>query len=150
MYEMAFGTQSEQVGNCYIEISTVHSKKKDLEEAVQFQRKALQTFAQLEKYSNTEFLAHIAITLSEMQEKAAKFEEALESLTQAKQILEENYGLVDKRTTRVKRNISLIRLKLGMIPEALQEMKEVEVSFGNARQTGLPVKSQVIHTLATT
>ena len=64
-----------------------------------------------------------------MQEKAAKFEDALESLIQSKQILEENYGLVDKRTTRVKRNISLIRLKLGMIPEALQEMKEVEVSF---------------------
>jgi len=54
-----------------------------------------------------------------MQEKAAKFEDALESLIQSKQILEENYGLVDKRTTRVKRNISLIRLKLGMIPEAL-------------------------------
>jgi hypothetical protein len=47
---------------------------------------------------------------------------------QAKAILEDNYGVVDKRTTRVKRNISLIRLKLGMIPEALQEMKEVEVS----------------------
>ena len=64
-----------------------------------------------------------------MQEKAGKFDEALESLMQAKQILEDNYGLVDKRTTRVKRNISLIRLKLGMIPEALQEMKEVEVSL---------------------
>lgn len=63
-----------------------------------------------------------------MQEKASKFEEALESLSLAKNILEENYGVVDKRTTRVKRNISLIRLKLGMIPEALQEMKEVEVS----------------------
>lgn len=55
-----------------------------------------------------------------------KFEDALESLSQAKAILEDNYGVVDKRTTRVKRNISLIRLKLGMIPEALQEMKEVE------------------------
>jgi len=64
-----------------------------------------------------------------MQEKAVKFEDALESLTQAKGILEDNYGVVDKRTTRVKRNISLIRLKLGMIPEALQEMKEVEVSL---------------------
>lgn len=61
-----------------------------------------------------------------MQEKAVKFEDALESLAQAKAILEDNYGVVDKRTTRVKRNISLIRLKLGMIPEALQEMKEVE------------------------
>ena len=63
-----------------------------------------------------------------MQEKANKFDEALESLIQAKAILEDNYGVVDKRTTRVKRNISLIRLKLGMIPDALQEMKEVEVS----------------------
>ena len=125
---MAFGSQSEQVGNCYIEIANVHNRKKDLEEAIQFQQKALQTFNMLEKYSNTEFLAHIAIELYEMQEKAAKFDDALESLMQAKQILEENYGLVDKRTTRVKRNISLIRLKLGMIPEALQEMKEVEVS----------------------
>ena len=62
-----------------------------------------------------------------MQEKSTKFEDALESLTQAKAILEDNYGVVDKRTTKVKRNISLIRLKLGMIPEALQEMKEVEV-----------------------
>ena len=63
-----------------------------------------------------------------MQEKSNKFDEALESLIQAKAILEDNYGVVDKRTTRVKRNISLIRLKLGMIPDALQEMKEVEVS----------------------
>ena len=64
-------------------------------------------------------MAHIAIALSEMQEKANKFDEALESLIQAKAILEDNYGVVDKRTTRVKRNISLIRLKLGMIPDAL-------------------------------
>lgn len=77
-------------------------------------------------------MAQIAITLSEMQEKAVKFEDALESLAQAKAILEDNYGVVDKRTTRVKRNISLIRLKLGMIPEALQEMKEVEVSTPSA------------------
>ena len=89
----------------------------------------MQTFSQLEKYSNTEFLSTIAITLSEMQEKAAKFEDALGSLLQAKQILEDNYGLVDKRTARVKRNISLIRIKLGLIDEALQEMKEVEVSL---------------------
>jgi len=84
LYEMAFGTQSEQVGNCYLEIAIVHSRKKDMEEAIQFQQKALHTFNQLEKYSNTEYLAHIAITLSEMQEKASKYEDALESLMQAK------------------------------------------------------------------
>jgi len=32
LFEMAFGTQSEQVGNCYIEIAGVHNKKKDIEE----------------------------------------------------------------------------------------------------------------------
>ena len=89
---------------------------------------ALNTFSALEKYSNTEFLAHIAIELCEMQEKAGQFEEALQSLGHAETILEENYGKLDKRTTKVKRNISLIRLKLGMIPEALEQMKEVEVS----------------------
>ena len=41
LYEMAFGTQSEQVGHCYIEIASVHNRKKDLEEAIQFQNKAL-------------------------------------------------------------------------------------------------------------
>ena len=34
LYEMAFGTQSEQVGNCYMEIATVHSRKRDMEEAI--------------------------------------------------------------------------------------------------------------------
>ena len=36
LYEMAFGTQSEQVGNCYIEIATVHGRSKNLDEAIQF------------------------------------------------------------------------------------------------------------------
>lgn len=34
LFEMAFGSQSEQVGNCYIEIANVHNRKKDLEEAI--------------------------------------------------------------------------------------------------------------------
>lgn len=84
-----------------------------------------------------------------MQEKAGKFDEALESLMQSKQILEDNYGLVDKRTTRVKRNISLIRLKLGMIPEALQEMKEVEVRLWFSLEIStFTVKSAVINCLS--
>ena len=77
-----------------------------------------------------------------MQEKGNKFDEALESLIQAKAILEDNYGVVDKRTTRVKRNISLIRLKLGMIPDALQEMKEVEVSQAHPLLLPCPILLQ--------
>lgn len=51
------------------------------------------------------------ITLAEMQEQAEGFSDALSSLMQAKLILEENYGEVDRRTCKVKRNISLLYLK---------------------------------------
>ena len=85
-------------------------------------------FSDLEKFANTEFLAAISITLAELQEKADMNEEALESLRQAKQILEDNYSAMDKRTCKVKRNISLLFLKLNKYDEALEELKQVEVS----------------------
>ena len=127
---MTFGKVSEQVGNCYLEIASVHNKKKDMDEAIRFQKKALEIFGEIPKFSNTEFLAHIAITLGEIQEKAEQYEDALESLGHAKVILEDNYSLVDKRTCKVKRNISLLYLKSNKYQEALQELKEVEVSQG--------------------
>lgn len=71
---MNFGKNSEQVGNCYIEIASLHHKKKDYEDAIQFQIKALEVFSGLEKFSNTEFLAAISITLGEIQEKAEQFD----------------------------------------------------------------------------
>ena len=58
-----------------------------------------------------------------------KVEEALESLKQAEQIYEYNYSVVDKRTCKVKRNISLLYLKANRYDEALEELKEVEVSL---------------------
>ena len=36
LYEMSFGKVSEQVGNCYLEIASVHNKKKDLDESIRF------------------------------------------------------------------------------------------------------------------
>ena len=36
LYEMTFGKVSEQVGNCYLEIASVHNKKKDMDEAIRF------------------------------------------------------------------------------------------------------------------
>jgi hypothetical protein len=38
--------------------------------------------------------------------------------------------VVDKRTCKVKRNIALLYLKSNRYDEALDELKEVEVSFG--------------------
>ena len=52
---------------------------------------------------------------------------------QAKIILEDNYTLVDKRTCKVKRNISLLYLKSNQYQEALQELKEVEVSIDKTK-----------------
>lgn len=74
---MNYGKNSEQVGNCFIEIASIHHKKKDFGEAITFQTKALQVFNGLEKFANTEFLAAISITLAEIQEKAEKFDDAL-------------------------------------------------------------------------
>jgi len=48
-------------------------------------------------------------------------------LKQAEQIYEYNYGVVDKKTCKVKRNISLLYLKSNMYEEALEELREVEV-----------------------
>ena len=60
----------------------------------------------MEKYSNSEFLAQILITLSELQEKEGLMSEAIMILEQAKQIYEDHYTVVDKRTCKVKRNIA--------------------------------------------
>ena len=65
LYEEIFGKQSEQVANCYLELALTHGKKKEYEDAINFQQKALEIFKSIEKFSNTEFLAQIAITLSE-------------------------------------------------------------------------------------
>ena len=57
------------------------------------------------------------------------YDEALIHLINAKEILEENYGLDDKRTCKVKRNIALLNLKGGKYEEALNELREIEVSL---------------------
>ena len=73
-------------------------------------------------------VADVAITLSEWLEKAERIEEALDVLKQAEQIYEYTYSVVDKRTCKVKRNVALLYLKSNRYDEALDELKEVEVS----------------------
>ena len=121
-----YGDQSEEVGKAYLELAQAQLKKKDFNEAISFQQKALKVFSELENYSDTDNIAGIAMTLSEWLEKVEKLEEALEALKQAEQIYEYNYSLVDKRTCKVKRNISLLYLKSNRYDEALEELKEVE------------------------
>ena len=55
--------------------------------------------------------------------------EAIMILEQAKQIYEDHYTVVDKRTCKVKRNIALIHIRMENYPDALKELNEVLVSY---------------------
>jgi len=72
-------------------------------------------------------IANTCITLSEWQENYEEnIADALESLKKAENIFEHAYGVVDKKTCKVKRNISLLYLKNNAYGEALDELREVE------------------------
>jgi len=51
-------------------MARVQNKAKNIEEAIVYQTKAFDTFCQLEKYTDTDYLAQIVMTLSEQQDKA--------------------------------------------------------------------------------
>lgn len=120
---------SEQVGNCYLELASAYLKAKQVAEAIEYQTKAFAVFNEIDKFTNSDIITGILVNLAEMQESADKFDQALNCLVQAKQILEQNYGQVDRRTCKVKRNISLLYLKQNRYDLALNELKQVEVSY---------------------
>lgn len=124
----ANGPQSEQVGNCYLELANAYLKAKQVAEAIEYQTKAFAVFNEIDKFTNSDIITGILVNLAEMQESGDQFDQALNCLVQAKQILEHNYGQVDRRTCKVKRNISLLYLKQNRYDLALKELKQVEVS----------------------
>jgi len=88
--------------------------------------------------------------LAEYQETGEQYDQALNCLQQAKQILEDNYGQVDKRTCKVKRNISLLYLKSNRFEDALEELKlvqELEMQLYGERSSNLAKTHKVIGTL---
>jgi tetratricopeptide (TPR) repeat protein len=101
-------------------------KKKDFTEAINYQKKALSVYAELEN-AEPKKIANVAITLSEWSEKAENIPEAIDSLRQAQQIYEYAFGVMDKKTCKIKRNISLLLLKANTYDQALEELIEVEV-----------------------
>lgn len=119
------------MGNCYLELAAAYLKAKQVNGAIDYQSKAFAVFNQIEKFSNSDIITGILVKLAEMQEQGQMFDQALNCLQQARQILEDNYGQVDKRTCKVKRNISLIYLKTSRYDAALDELKQVEVSLSH-------------------
>jgi tetratricopeptide (TPR) repeat protein len=60
--------RQEHLGNTYLEMARILNKNKDndsLEAAIQCQSKAVEAFISLDKYSDTDYLASIVMTLSE-------------------------------------------------------------------------------------
>ena len=53
------------MGNTYLEIAKVYNKAKDLQKAIEYQNKAYETYFQLEKYADSDYLAEIVMNLSE-------------------------------------------------------------------------------------
>ena len=110
----------------------------------------MNVYKTLEKFSNTDFFAQISISLSEMLDNLGKYQEAMEHLIDAKEILIESYGNEDKRTCKVKRNIALMGLKLGQYEKALEELREVEemeIRLYGDRSVNLARTYKVIGTL---
>lgn len=86
----------------------------------------MSVYSEIDKFQNSDVVTGILVNLAEMHESGDQFDQALNCLLQAKQILEDNYGKVDRRTCKVKRNISLLYLKSNKYDLALSELKQVE------------------------
>lgn len=55
-----------------------------------------------------------------------QIEEALSFMKEAEEIYECTYGLIDKKTCKIKRDIALLLLKASKFDEALEEVLSVE------------------------
>lgn len=104
-------------------MARVFNKAKELDPAIEYQIKAMDTFSSLEKYADTDYLAQIVMNLSEFQDKANLTDDALQSLRVVEKIYKNNYSEVHAKTCKVKRNISLLCLKSDQNDAALHELR---------------------------
>jgi tetratricopeptide (TPR) repeat protein len=143
-------THSDQIGFISAEMAKIARKQERLDKAVALQTKALAQFELLDKYKGTEVIAELLCTLSQWQEAQSNVDESLMNLQKASEIYEAMYGLEDKETVRVKRNIALVLLRGNQFQEALRELFEVEqleyVVFGES-SVNLAKTMKVIGTL---
>mmetsp|Transcript_3191 Transcript_3191/g.3442 ORF Transcript_3191/g.3442 Transcript_3191/m.3442 type:complete len:423 (-) Transcript_3191:151-1419(-) len=123
--EAEHGLKSEYTASVYLEIAKIQMKAKNISEATSYQRRALDVFLDIE-FPKHDFVAEIAIKLGEWQEMAGEYGDAKDSYRSAESLYEYTYGVIDKRTAKVKRSIALVLLKSNQYDEALQELREVE------------------------
>lgn len=122
-----YGKDHAQVAEIFVETANIYHKQKKFADAIDNQKRALDVYENLQNFQDQDTVAQVCITLSEWQENYEEnVEAALESLKKAEKIFEYAYGVVDKKTCKVKRNISLLYLKNNQYSEALEELREVE------------------------
>lgn len=106
------------------DFAKVYFKKKDFDEAIKYQKRAIDNYRQND--FDLEKRAQANITCSDWMVKANNIDEALQYLKEAEEIYESTYGLVDKKTCKLKRDIALLLLKANKYDDALEEVIEVE------------------------
>ena len=76
--------KSETTASVFLELADVYSKKKEYNDAVEYQKKAFDIYQELESI-DPKILGSIAIKLSEMYEQAEKLTEAIDALRKVRQ-----------------------------------------------------------------
>ena len=124
MTENKFGKDSIEIALVYLDFSKVYSKKKDLDESIKYQKWAIDNFRTSDY--DPEKWAEACIACSELLVKNNQVDEGLSYLKEAEDIYECTYGLVDKKTCKIKWDIALLLLKASKYNEALDEVLAVE------------------------
>lgn len=124
--ETKFGKDSIEIAQVYLDMAKVYNKKKDFEEAIEHQLHAVNNFKSKEEEYNQESTAKMMITLSDWYSKTKNLEEAINWLKETEKLYEYIYGAIDKKTTKIKRDIALLLLKDNKYDDALNEVLQVE------------------------
>jgi tetratricopeptide (TPR) repeat protein len=124
--ETKFGKDSIEIAQVYLDTAKVYYKKKEYDEAITQQLHAINNFRTREEEYNQESTAKMMITLSEWYSKIENLDEAISWLRETEKLYEYIYGAVDKKTTKIKRDIALLLLKANKYDEALNEVIQVE------------------------
>ena len=129
--EQKFGKDSFEIAQVYLDMAKVYHKKKDLNDAIEHQLHAINNIRSKEEEYSQESTAKMMITLSEWYAKSdsedgANLDEAINWLREAEKLYEFIYGAVDKKTTKIKRDIALLLLKANKYDDALNEVIQVE------------------------
>lgn len=124
LYEAQLGAKHVMLAPVYEEMAKIYHKQKDLAKAVDVQKRGLHLLLELDQMPDK--AAELALTLAKWLQEQNNFPEALDALRNAEHLFEFNYGAVDKKTAKVKRNICMLLLKAGEYEEALAECLELE------------------------